>query len=380
MIIVRYLLVVVLLTADLFTGLYASGLLPLPSLGVFLFTLMAGAYCVTTARVSLNINKGVFIAFIFVSLGLFLSAVSPNYNLVKILHLLLYPIFIYCIYCVYRNKQAQLYKLINLLVFATSCLAIIYIIITVLANLNFILDINYLVKSYPEYGVIRMTVLFNEPLLMGFYFLLVLALANYLERTVVYNVILIVAIMFTFSLSAYLLLFVYLLVKYVRINIASFRFYLSLILITGLFVGLLVIFQDRVLKILMFEDGSTRIRMALTISAFMMFLDNWIVGVGWGNSSELFSNYANLFSSSVHMDVQYSSNLYLSILCELGVVGILPFGYFMYYLTKRSTLNRGLFSGCITILISFFQQSLLLTPLLWFFWIVLLLNNRSSQN
>lgn len=380
MIIVRYLLVVVLLTADLFTGLYADGLLPLPSLGVFLFTLMAGAYCVITGKVSLNINKGVLIVFIFVLLGLFLSAVSPNYNLVKILHLLLYPIFIYCIYCIYRNRQTQIYQLINLLVLATSCLAIIFIIITALANLNFILDIDYLIKSYPEYGVVRMAVLFNEPLLMGFYFLLVLALANYLERAAVSNVIIIVAIMFTFSLSAYLLLFVYLLVKYVRINIASFRFYFSLILITGLLVGLLVIFQDRVLKILMFEDGSTRIRMALTISAFMMFLDNWVVGVGWGNSGALLSNYANLFSSSVHMEVKYSSNLYLSILCELGIVGILPFGYFMYYLTKISMLNRGLFSGCLVILISFFQQSILLTPFIWFFWIVLILNNRSSQN
>ena len=278
-------------------------------------------------------------------------------------------------YSLYRRNYLNQWKVVDLLINVVATISLFYVLLTLLANANLIVDLAYLIKIYPEHGVVRVAFLFNEPLLMGLNFVIFLTLAEWRERRKWVSGALILGVLSTLSLSSYVLLFVYLFIKNIRLNLTSLKTYFVLATFVLLIIGMTIVLKDRINNILLLEDGSTRIRLALTISSFMMFLDNWATGVGWGNSGEKLSEYGNIFSSSVNMELSYSSNLYLSILSELGILGIIPFCIFIYFIIKSSKSDRGLMSGCLVVLLSFFQQALLLYPAVWFFWVVILTKN-----
>ncbi|MCG9597828.1 O-antigen ligase family protein [Vibrio sp. Isolate25] len=376
MYIISAFLVFVLITADFFNSLYTSNILPLPSLGVLLFTTLSIPYIVLTGRLKFSINRGVFSAIILLILSFLVSVLAIDFNFVKLLHLFVYVFFMCCIYYLYDGNEIQFKLMLNRLAQVTSFIALFYVVLTLVANLNFDVDFINIIKTYPEYGLVRLAFIFNEPLSMGFYFILVYSIVDSTSKKKSYLFLLALGILFSFSLSSYLLFFLYLFLKNFRFSLFSPKFYFAILLMLALCFFAWFFLGDRVTRILMFEDGSTRIRIALTISALMMFFDNWLVGVGWGNSGALLDNYSNVFSSSVHMELSYSSNMYLSILSELGIVGSFPFFYLMIYLFRKSLHTREIFAGFVVVLVSFLQQSLLLTPFIWIYWVSILLIDK----
>jgi O-antigen ligase len=78
------------------------------------------------------------------------------------------------------------------------------------------------------------------------------------------------------------------------------------------------------------EDSSFRDRKLLMTVALQMFADHPLLGVGAGNYSEHYAEYADHIGTTVSSDekfgrVRYPHNLYLQIAAETGLVGLLAF-------------------------------------------------------
>jgi O-antigen ligase len=247
----------------------------------------------------------------------------------------------------------------------------LYIVQVVLANLGVSFNLEHLIKYYPEHGIVRCALIFNEPLFMGLNFLLAVSLSEYINRGRFVLVLFCIGIFLSFSISAWLLMFLYFFVRNFSVNYYQVRFYAILIFGVISLVMLFLVFEDRILNIFSLRDGSTRIRIALTFASIDMFLDHWLLGVGVGNSGQLMSQYENEYFSSINMVLTYSTNLYLSVLSESGILGFCAFFIFLICLLKRALIRRELLAGFVVILVSFMQQSVFLSPVIWFFWIYL---------
>lgn len=274
----------------------------------------------------------------------------------------------------YKNNNILLYKMIDVLVNGLYIIALLYIPLVFLINIGIDLEIKYFIKTYVDYGIVRVAFLFNEPLLMGFYFIIALFLSDLLKKRFYIRLVFIVGIVLSFSLSAYLLLVFYFFMKNLTFNLKKLRFYILIVGSIILIVISMFIFSERIEKVFSFNEGSTRIRIALTLMALSTFLDNWIIGVGIGNSSVEMIKYFNDYSSSINFDITYSSNLYLSILSEFGILG---FSFFLLFIGNLiiEEKDRGLFVGLLTICMSFISNSLLLTPLMWIYFLIIKTRN-----
>ena len=80
-----------------------------------------------------------------------------------------------------------------------------------------------------------------------------------------------------------------------------------------------IIYPDIVNIALSFGDYSSDVRFSFQRAAFFAFLDNWLTGVGWGNTGFV-------------IDQITTYNFFLQILLETGVIGLLIFGSFLFKL------------------------------------------------
>jgi O-antigen ligase len=85
--------------------------------------------------------------------------------------------------------------------------------------------------------------------------------------------------------------------------------------------------SDNVLRV----DTSFEERRLLTTSAWLIFVDHPLIGVGAGNYTQYFDEYVGRLSSEVREyevidDVHYPHNLYLEIAAETGLAGLVSFG------------------------------------------------------
>ncbi|OOE31941.1 hypothetical protein BZG05_16315 [Salinivibrio kushneri] len=269
--------------------------------------------------------------------------------------------------------------MVSLLVYGLVVLSILYIVVFVLSNAVEI-DVSdlYLIKTYNNYGIVRTALLFDEPLSMGLYFFLGFVLSELLRIRAPYKYILLLGSLCSFSLTAYVLVVSYYLVRSTTLGLKRVKTYLSLMLLFICLASLVLFFSERIQNIADFSEGSTRIRLALSIMAINTFVDNWFLGVGIGNSAREMLSYTNQFSSSINFEVMYSSNFYFSILAEFGIIGGVFFSFFVISVLK-DLKNRVLFSGFVALLVYFLASSVFLSPIIWVFLLVCLLCNRESD-
>ncbi len=100
-------------------------------------------------------------------------------------------------------------------------------------------------------------------------------------------------------------------------------------------------FEIKSLKDILYADGSTFIRIGYPIVAFIMFFDNFILGVGGGNFRFEFADYiykyfenATMYaevSDAINKEIATPKNLYARLLAETGFIG---FSIYMYYILK----------------------------------------------
>ena len=86
-------------------------------------------------------------------------------------------------------------------------------------------------------------------------------------------------------------------------------------------------------------DSSFRGRMSENIAAWQMFLDHPVLGVGLGNFEIEYQNYSRQIGLDSRRVTRSPSSLYLEILAEQGVVGVLVFIMFAF------TVFSGLFAA-----------------------------------
>ena len=74
-------------------------------------------------------------------------------------------------------------------------------------------------------------------------------------------------------------------------------------------------------------DDSNKLRLAVWDAGWRMFLDHPILGVGAGQFS---TAYGTVYSGKSHAAWMNPHNLFLQVTCELGLLGLCVFGYFVY--------------------------------------------------
>jgi O-antigen ligase len=78
-------------------------------------------------------------------------------------------------------------------------------------------------------------------------------------------------------------------------------------------------------------DASNQLRLAIWHAGWRMFLDHPLIGVGAGQFS---TAYGTIYSGQIHKAWMNPHNLFLQVTCELGLVGLFAFIYFVVQLCK----------------------------------------------
>ncbi|WP_415902808.1 O-antigen ligase family protein [Neptuniibacter sp. QD29_5] len=216
---------------------------------------------------------------------------------------------------------------------------IVYVLIVFLANYGF--ELNLLSsKFYYQHGLVRIAFFWNEPLLMGFYFAAISRVAWFNEREVVSNFLLVASIA---SLSFSGLIFA--LVSYV----SRYRFYeyLSdckrlasiLFIICTVCLVFYSVLGERVSDIVNLQDSSLRIRLAMIVASLNVFMEYPIFGIGWGESGKIIHQYITVFSSAFGNSSPKPQSVWLLMLSEIGLYGVIMFLIGLFYLieNKRSS-------------------------------------------
>jgi len=84
------------------------------------------------------------------------------------------------------------------------------------------------------------------------------------------------------------------------------------------------------------SDDSSRIRILLGIAAIWMFIDSYLMGVGYSGFADKFTDY---FSIQDSIGVSEPHNLIYTIVAELGIVGIILFGLLFFKILRVAWLN-----------------------------------------
>jgi len=152
----------------------------------------------------------------------------------------------------------------------------------------------------------------------------------------------VLSVVFSFSRGG----FVALLVAFgVLVALRRPRFFpllFSASLLIGLFQFVPTSYQDRIATLLqltpnrntVLTDISFRGRTSENLAAIQMFLDNPITGVGIGNFEVKYQEYARKIGIDFRSVQRSAASLYLEVLAEQGLVGIIAFLLLMFYIIK----------------------------------------------
>ena len=128
---------------------------------------------------------------------------------------------------------------------------------------------------------------------------------------------------------------------------------LVLVLVVGSVIGLSKILHERMDSITDIAHSANAERVLMWKSAWHMFADHWLLGVGPNNYGELYrSQY--ILPEAQERGLGHAHNNYLHTMAELGIVGFmtfcLMFGYILY--TKYSDASNGQVWGTAVMLVT----------------------------
>ncbi len=185
-------------------------------------------------------------------------------------------------------------------------------------------------------------------------------------------------IMISLSRSAYLAITFFILFNFLFLVIFKKRFNLikTILFFSSLIFTYFFIFNTS-------NDNSALSRLELWGVGVRMLFDNFLFGVGIGNSKFLFSNYVigNLIIYN-----PYFHNLYLNIASELGIISLFSFVYFIFKLIKidiffTNYLNHFLVGGLISFLIQSTAVEYTASRHFWFYFtIISIINLNYGEN
>jgi putative inorganic carbon (HCO3(-)) transporter len=116
-------------------------------------------------------------------------------------------------------------------------------------------------------------------------------------------------------------------------------FVVGVVLAFTLWVTLPRQYQQRYLTVKQYAEGgklddSNKLRLAIWDAGWRMFLDHPILGVGAGQFP---TAYGTVYSGGYHTAWMNPHNLLLQVACELGLVGLVAFGYFLIQVWKGNS-------------------------------------------
>lgn len=323
----------------------------------------------------LTLNKYLFIIFFFFLTTCLLSyIIFKNFDgLLSLVKLSFYFLFALLFFSILEYEH-NLKIFLNFTIKIMLIICVIYIFIVAFVNVtpvNF--DLNFL-KVYNEHGLVRVALIFNEPLLMSLYFSLAATFSVYLHYKKSF-VLFFLGTVLTFSMTGLFLVFTLLfffLIK--RLSIKQFMI-LGTIFIVSFFYLIFTLFADRLNSILLLTDGSTRIRIASAYASIMMFLENPLFGVGFGNSKFLIEDYSGLFKSSFqHIDLK-PANGYFLLLSEIGLIG-----FFIFFISNIFSIirHKNFCAPLVIVCVYFISSAIMLLPIIFVSLIVPMLMSRSN--
>lgn len=353
-----FILALLLLLNDVFILLYDSGVLPIPSISIVI-ALIVLLPTVQFRKKLGKTNSYLIIWMIVIWVSMLLN--KPNYNF--LFHFLIYVMF----FLLFSNSE-KITLTIKFFTKLLSIYAVVYIALYLAANLGVRFD--FFTFKYYESG--RFIFLFNEPLNAGF--ALLIALYFSLRTSNIIQIILItIALLFVQSFTFQLLGLLLIIYSYRELIQKKTIQYLSVVLFPFLGYMLFNLYSQRFQSIISLSEGSTRVRIAQLLRDIDIIKNNFFLGVGHGNSSQMTFEYLNEFSSSLsNYELNYSNTLF-EIFTGSGFFG---------FLFALLFFNRILFGNNIVkllLFLLFLTNGFFLYPLLWFFLIFLYQESRLSQ-
>lgn len=254
----------------------------------------------------------------------------------------------------------QFYTLRLAYINALTLLAVIQIILFCLSSLIFA----PFTKYYEQYSLVRVVFLFDEPIVAGVvYSLLIHSVNNKIQRFI-----------FTIAALSTLSLFTVAFVVFTYILLSLKSRGLMLALIFGLLVSIVsyTVIGERIESLISLKDGSTNIRIALFLAQISSFIDSPLFGIGYGN--ELWIEYMNNgFASAVWMSEISSQSFLMQLVSSFGLIG------FVFILIVFLSYNESQYIGFLTLIvlftfIGFFSSFAVILSVSCF------LNNQSCKN
>lgn len=284
-----------------------------------------------------------------------------------------FALFVITAFDFFKKIYLKKYLLLSLNVSTVIVLIIgIYIMIALYAQIN--LPYEFFWKfgrtDYQSYffrgpsGLVRMRSIFNEPAHLGYFFNVILGLNLFssikIKRKWIFNLLLVVGLIATFSYSAIgimvfqFLLFFFMKVKFKEVSIVKYRSLVAiLILLTIMFVFKDILYETIYLRTMDIVAGRDQSFIERVAGSWQYISSDKIInGNGIGNTGVIFNNYAYILS-------------------DFGVIGFL-----FFLLINAILLFRSPELGLLYILLNF-QRGGYLGPT---FWILLMLFLVFSAN
>ncbi|MBQ9280049.1 MAG: O-antigen ligase family protein [Clostridia bacterium] len=160
--------------------------------------------------------------------------------------------------------------------------------------------------------------------------------------------------------------------------------------VLGLFVLPFVLpetIMNRFLSIGNLEDSSTSYRVYIWLGTIAMLKDYWFSGIGLGITS--FNSIYPIYSYN-NISAPHSHNLYLQLIVEYGIVGLIIFLGMIYHFYKETTISllkekniitAGIMSGVAGFLLqSLFDNTWYNYRVVLIFWMIIALGLTSSKH
>lgn len=235
--------------------------------------------------------------------------------------------------------------------YAMIILSFIGIIQFILFNFNRelieIWPLYYKTNFTTSYSLSRANSLFKEPAWFGYYVVAAQVISTILyqykkitkRKFLIFTAIYLFALISTLSLGA-IAVFTLWIIYHKKLNII---FYFKIISILSIIFAIILIkipelllyFTNRIFRIITFQEGSFIHRFDSSLAAIKVFLLNPATGVGLGNYQIYAKDFVYLDKRLIGNQIIYSDNAYLGLLSEVGILGLLFFLIFIYFLLKK---------------------------------------------
>jgi O-antigen ligase len=342
---------------------YLSFFLYLGDVCLILSLLLFGIYFVlekTDKEKTFEISDLWLLVFVGMFLVFYFSSLIVSVNKVNTFFYLLRFFEFFIVYLLVSHDFVKIKKLIYVFIGSVTIAALIGILQYIFQHslgLTFLGEpiissetVGVAKVAFMDYSVLRSYGTFSHPNVFAGYLLFAIFFCIYYWKTEkqIFTCLLVIlgaALILTFSRSAFLALFVSLVLYYSLAKIRlSWKYLIGILFVVGLFIVLFNLSPVLISRFLIGDANSLNERGLFYDIGKKMFLDNWF-GIGAGNFTQAMQTYVDV--KILPWQFQPVHNIFVLVLNEIGIWGFAAFsglfiyiGFYLLKLMKKENIDK----------------------------------------